>query len=171
MSKLSRHLTLIAIAVIPSGLVSTPAGAESVTPTAVSYTRTITATRNATTLTGGGSTEAIVQTIKCTLNVGEYPHDSHHVSGTTNYVAKASCSSPVASLKLQAYLYPPIPMATVKGALVTTTQIAQANAAYTGCTRGTHQGYGYMSVSFPPGSTPSTGSAGAFGPSVYLSCA
>ena len=109
--------------------------------------------------------------VVCSLEL-DYPHNSTHVRGTVNVVARVVCSSPVSSISLSPQLYPPVPYAPIAGTpvIVADTSSAQANAASTFCTNGTWQGWASWSVVFPPGDTPPTGSGAAFGPTAPITC-
>lgn len=106
-------------------------------------------------------------TITCTVS-NDQPHASHHQVGTVNVEVHASCTSPVTSMTLTPYLYRPVPYTTVTGTSKTGLQNIDGNAGAPPCKNGNYQGYGYISVKFPPRFTPATGAGGRFGNVTYV---
>jgi hypothetical protein len=150
----------------PAALTQAPA-ASPAQGAAAGGTITVTATRVS---TGFGPDATPDATITCALNVSQYPHNSGHVPGTINVVETAACTAPVPKVTVTAYLYTPIPRPTVKGATATGTLSVSSNAATTYCANGTYQGYGYMTVTFPPGYAPPTAALGKLGPTAAITC-
>lgn len=104
--------------------------------------------------------------IVCDLQINN-PHNSSHVFGTVNVVAKITCSSQVA-VSVTAYLYPPVPYQPIRGATGRGTTTASSNAAKA-CTNGTYQGYATATVAIPAGySGPS--SASGYGNAINIIC-
>lgn len=133
-------------------------GATSTTSTSITARRTV----------HNNSAIPADSVITCTVAV-DNPHNSGHVFGTVNVVARASCTAAVPQVSITAYLYPPVPYATVVGPTNSGTISVSSNAARS-CSNGNWQGYGYMSVTFPPGYNPPTGSAGKFSPVISITC-
>lgn len=71
-------------------------------------------------------------------------------------------------MTLTPYLYRPVPYTTVTGTSKTGVQNIDTNAGAAPCRNGNYQGYGYISVKFPPRFTPATGAGGRFGDDLRL---
>lgn len=160
---MKRILTaLLGVTIALAVATSANAGAPPAPTTDGPPTVTVTATPQA---TGRASVESV---ITCTLQINN-PHKSTHVPGTINVTATWGCSSIVAELDIEIYLY-------LGGILVgdgsssgEATANLQANA-YSGCTSGTYQGIADGRVVFPAGYTPPTQFTTVHSGSVFISC-
>lgn len=128
--------------------------------------QTVTATKSS----KAAGTRTTASTITCTLDPRQYVHDSHHVNGTTNYVATASCDANVSSVAVTATIHPPVPYKAITGTQRKSTRYVTANAAYDGCHPGKQYGTAVMSVKFPAGYSPSTSTKSGTGQVKSLNC-
>jgi hypothetical protein len=98
--------------------------------------------------------------INCTLHVHD-PHPSSHQPGTVNVEGDITCTAPVSRLQFTMYLYKRACTPDCRWVLYANGQSQTrfdvskitANAAGT-CTSGTYKGYGYGTVTAPPGFSP-----------------
>lgn len=80
-----------------------------------------------------------------------------------------SCSSAVAQLSLNMYLYRNDLFVNQSSTSNSGSSSLQGNVA-TNCTTDTYQAIAIGNVTFPPGYTPPTGQESVYSPKVYISC-
>ncbi len=114
--------------------------------------------------TAAGSTS-----IDCVLNV-QNPHNSSHVGGTVNVVARVTCTSPVESITVRAALYRNGALVKDSGPSTRTGVASYQNNAAVSCVSGRYQGWGSNVIQYPPGYTPSSTSGTAVGNAVDITC-
>jgi hypothetical protein len=122
---------------------------------------------SATAITGAGGGSTIVCTVKY-----NNPHGSTHVGGMVNFVTTATCTSNVSMIevwsRLEDHTHGRV-NAAGSGSPVYGKSYNSSNSALS-CVPGTYQGYGSVSVDFPPGYTPAAGDTEGASISTYLTC-
>jgi hypothetical protein len=113
----------------------------------------------------GTSTQSAVT---CTIAIYN-PHKSTHVPGTINVVATIICSSIVASLDLDIYLYRGSTLVGDGSTSNEARSAVQANA-YSGCTSGYYHGEAFGFIIYPAGYTPWADGGWVYSNSVYIAC-
>lgn len=147
-STVVRGASLLAplIAALAVGAISVPAAEADSTATS-----TVTAVRSGT--SAGGASPADAVTITCTLQQNN-PHESTHVPGTVNAIARVDCTAPVASLNISSGIY----LSGLPVAANSTGNAGLASASVqvntTQCINGSYVASGDVFVVFPPGFTP-----------------
>lgn len=110
----------------------------------------------------------IANTILCQLHM-HYPHNSHHVPGTVNAQATASCSVPVPLISLDVGIVRNDVVLGANNFFNSNVDTLQGNAA-TPCVPGMYRGVAIVNITFPPGYNPPTATGNGLSSARPITC-